>query len=56
MEYYQRLAQSFKRNAAMRRMHSQGASLAEIGRKYGISRERARQIVNGKKPTNGGRR
>ena len=35
-----------KRNEEIKELHKTGVSLSEIGRKYGISRQRVFQIIN----------
>lgn len=43
--YVNWLKQQVKRRARIIALHKRGISLAEIGRQFGVSRERIRQIV-----------
>lgn len=45
MDYVRWLQGQMKRRERIVALHKQGISLAEIGRRFDISRERARQIV-----------
>ena len=44
-DYVRWLQEQLKRRAKIAALHKKGISLAEIGRRFGISRERVRQIV-----------
>lgn len=45
----ERADKKVERNGEIQRLHREGVSISEIGRRYGISRQRVFQIVTGKK-------
>jgi DNA-directed RNA polymerase sigma subunit (sigma70/sigma32) len=48
MEYKKLLKQWEKRRAEMRALRAKGWTLERVGKRYGISRQRVLQIVEGK--------